>query len=203
MAEKNKNDIINLRRAQLIKATYQVVSKKGYYDFTIRDIAQKAELSTGLVHYYFKNKQDLLLNLIKDMNRNLVDFLNRDLEKCGDNPVEMLKVFLTQAFQIVSGNKDYIYIVIDFWTQINRNKRIHEANKRLFKSYRDQCSSILKKGVEKGVFVEMDTEYVTAVIISMIQGMIIQHIIDPEAFDYDDYTNRIIDKMNELVLKQN
>ncbi len=42
---------------QLTAAAYRVVSRKGYYNFTIKDIAREAGLSTGLVHYYFKDKQ--------------------------------------------------------------------------------------------------------------------------------------------------
>ncbi len=66
--ERKSNDISKMRRSQLTKAAYKVVGRKGYYNFTIRDIAREAGLSAGLVHYYFKDKQDLLLNLLKEMN---------------------------------------------------------------------------------------------------------------------------------------
>jgi len=61
MNERNRNDLLNIRRAQLTAAAYKVVAQKGYNDFTIKDIALEAGLSTGLVHYYFKNKEDLLV----------------------------------------------------------------------------------------------------------------------------------------------
>ncbi len=54
MKIKERSDIFDIRRAQLTSATYNVVSKKGYYNFTIKDIAQEAGMSTGLIHYYFK-----------------------------------------------------------------------------------------------------------------------------------------------------
>ena len=37
MEEKKSNDIGRLRRSQLTKAAYKVVSRKGYYNFTIKD----------------------------------------------------------------------------------------------------------------------------------------------------------------------
>ncbi len=197
----NKNDIINLRRSQLTKAAYQVVSKKGYYNFTIKDIASQAGLSTGLVHYYFKNKQDLLLNLIKEMNSNLFLFLNKALEDSCDDPIEKLRIFITQAFDLVKVEKDYFYVLIDFWTQINRNERMKKANIKLLKSYRDECEKILIEGVEKGIFVEMDIKYTSAVIISLIQGLIIQYVIDNKAFDYNLYAEKIIQQVNGFVLK--
>ena len=143
MNEKSKSDITNLRRAQLTRAAYKVVGQKGYYDFTVRDIAREAGLSTGLIHYYFKNKEDLLLNLMREINRNMTTILNRAIGK-SDDPREKLNIFMTQAFDLLKTEKDYFYIVIDFWTQVNKNERMKRANIKLFQSYRDEIIKILK-----------------------------------------------------------
>lgn len=201
MNERSKSDIINLRRAQLTRAAYKVVGQKGYYDFTIRDIAREAGLSTGLVHYYFKNKEDLLLNLLKEINRNMLIILNKAIVT-SDDPKEKLNIFMNQAFNLVKDEKDYFYIVIDFWTQVNKNDRMKRANTKLFKSYRDEISKILKEGIEKGVFMKMDVDYTSAVIISIIQGMIIQFVIDTNAFNYEEYTKKVMKHVNDLVAKK-
>ena len=201
MNERSKSDIINLRRAQLTRAAYKVVGQKGYYDFTIRDIAREAGLSTGLVHYYFKNKEDLLLNLLKEINRNMLIVLNKAIS-ASDDPKVKLNIFMNQAFNLVRDEKDYFYIVIDFWTQVNKNDRMKRANTKLFKSYRDEISKILREGIEKGVFMKMDVDYTSAVIISIIQGMIIQFVIDTNAFDYEDYAKKVMKHVNDLVAKK-
>lgn len=201
MSERNKSDIINLRRNQLIRAAYKVVGQKGYYDFTIRDIAREANLSTGLVHYYFKNKEDLLLNLLKEINRNMLLILNRSIGTAED-PREKLAIFMKQAFDLVENEKDYFYIVIDFWTQVNKNDRMKRANIKLFKSYRDEIAKILKEGIDRGVFVKMDVNYTSAVIISIIQGLIIQFVIDNNAFDYREFSKRVMKHVNDLVHKK-
>ncbi|PKN75056.1 MAG: hypothetical protein CVU52_06325 [Deltaproteobacteria bacterium HGW-Deltaproteobacteria-10] len=201
MNEKNKSDIISMRRNQLIKAAYNVVGQKGYYDFTIRDIAQEAGMSTGLVHYYFKNKEDLLLNLLKEMNKNILSILNGSISNVKD-PSEKLNIFMRQAFDLVTNEKYYSYLVLDFWTQVNKNERMKRANVKLFKSYRDEVAAILKEGVEKGVFVEMDVVYTSAVIISMIQGLIIQYVIDNNAFPYEDHTRKLMRQINDSIAKK-
>ncbi len=200
MGEKSNNDIINLRRSQLTRAAYNVVSKKGYYNFTIKDISKESGLSTGLVHYYFKNKQDLMLNLIREMNKNLKKYLNNGLSH-SDDPVEKLKIYITQAFELVKNEENYFYVVIDFFSQINRSERMRKANIRLIDSYRNECARILQEGVEKGVFKDIDINYVTTVIISLIQGMIIQYVIDKDAFDYGEYAHRVIQQIIDMVLK--
>lgn len=185
----------------MIKAAYNVVGQKGYYDFTIRDIAQEAGMSTGLVHYYFKNKEDLLLNLLKEMNKNILSMLNGSISNVKD-PSEKLNIFMRQAFDLVTNEKYYSYLVLDFWTQVNKNERMKRANVKLFKSYRDEVAAILKEGVEKGVFVEMDVVYTSAVIISMIQGLIIQYVIDNNAFPYQDHTRKLMGQINDSVAKK-
>jgi TetR/AcrR family transcriptional regulator, fatty acid metabolism regulator protein len=201
MNERSKSDIINLRRNQLTRAAYKVVGQKGYYDFTIRDIAREAGLSTGLVHYYFKNKEDLLLNLLKEINKNMLVVLNRSISS-ADDPREKLNIFMKQAFDLVENEKDYFYIVIDFWTQVNKNDRMKRANTKLFKSYRDEISKILKEGFDQGIFVKMDIEYTSAVIISIIQGLIIQYVIDNNAFNYEEFSKKVMKHVNDLVYKK-
>ncbi len=198
--KKKNNDITALRRTQLTKATYRVVSRKGYYNFTIRDIANEAGLSTGLVHYYFKDKDELLLTLLKEMNSNLRNFLTKELEY-KDDPADKLLTFIDQAFSLVEREKDYFYVIIDFWTQVNHNPRISKANARLYQSYRDECAAMLTEGVKKGIFVDMDIHYTATMIISIVQGLIIQFILDKEAFNYQVYTMKVKEQVLAMVKK--
>lgn len=199
--ERKSNDISRMRRSQLTKAAYKVVGRKGYYNFTIRDIAREAGLSAGLVHYYFKDKQDLLLNLLKEMNSNLKFFLNKALSEL-EKPSDKLMAFCDQAFDLVEKEKDYFYVLIDFWTQINHNARIRQANIKLFQSYRDECAAILTEGVKNGAFIEMDVSFTATVIISLIQGTIIQYVIDNGAFNYGEYTKKIKEQIITMISKK-
>lgn len=142
-----------------------------------------------------------MLNLLKEINRNMTIILNKNISTSED-PREKLNIFMRQAFDLVKNEKDYFYIVIDFWTQVNKNERMKRANIKLFKSYRDEISKILKEGVDKGVFLKMDVDYTAAVIISIIQGLIIQYVIDNNAFDYEDYIKKIMKHINDLVSKK-
>jgi TetR/AcrR family transcriptional regulator, fatty acid metabolism regulator protein len=201
MNERNKNDLINLRRAQLTRAAYKVVGEKGYSDFTIKDIALEAGLSTGLVHYYFKNKEELLFKLLKEMNSNLKDNLKKALSELTE-PQDKLLSFCDQAFDLVDKEKAYFYVLIDFWAQINHDNRIRQANVKLFQSYREEIAAILKEGTAKGVFMAVDVQLTSVIIISLIQGSIIQYVIDNEAFDYREIKERIKEQIFSMVMKE-
>ena len=202
MNERNKNDLINLRRSQLTRAAYKVVAQKGYNDFTIKDIAVEAGLSTGLVHYYFKNKEDLLFKLLKEMNTNLRDGLKKTLTELTD-PKDKLVAFCDEAFDLVDKEKAYFYVLIDFWAQINHDKQIRQANGKLFQSYRDEIAAILKEGLAKDVFAVEDVKMTSVMVISLIQGTIIQYIIDQGAFDYREIKEKIKEQILSKVMKEN
>jgi TetR/AcrR family transcriptional regulator, fatty acid metabolism regulator protein len=201
MNERNKNDLVNLRRTQLTRAAYKVVGEKGYNEFTIKDIAVEAGLSTGLVHYYFKNKEELLFTLLKEMNANLKYNLNKVLTVL-EEPQDKLLAFCNEAFDLLNKEKAYFYVIIDFWAQISRNKRIRQANIKLFQSYRDEITAILKEGAAKGVFMAVDVQLTSVIIVSLIQGTIIQYVIDREAFDYREYTGKIKEQIFSIVMKE-
>jgi hypothetical protein len=84
---------------------------------------------------------------------------------------------------------------------MNHNNRIRQANIKLFQSYRDEISSILKEGTASGLFKVADVKLTSVIIISLIQGTIIQHVIDNAAFDYRDYTGKIKEQILSIVIK--
>jgi len=199
MKRKNVN-IIEVRRNQLTKAAYKVVSRKGYYNFTVRDIAKEAGLSTGLVHYYFKNKDDLLVSVLRIMNENLSFYLAKALEQT-DDPKEKLIIFMDEAFHLVEREKEYFHVLIDFWTQINHNERMRKANIKLYQSYRAECAKIIQEGIEKKAFKNVDVQYTATMIVAFVQGLIIQYIIDPNAFDYSEYNKKIKEQVLENIVR--
>ena len=199
MKRKNVN-VIELRRNQLTRAAYKVVSRKGYYNFTVRDIAKEAGLSTGLVHYYFKNKDDLLVSVLRVMNENLSSYLAKALEKI-DDPEEKIIIFMDEAFHLVEREKEYFHVLIDFWTQINHNERMRKANIKLYQSYRAECAKIIQEGIDKNVFKDVDVQYTATMIVAFVQGLIIQYIIDNEAFDYTEYSKKMKSQIVDNLMK--
>lgn len=200
MNEQNKSDLLNLRRAQLTQAAYKVVAQKGYSDFTIQDIAEEAGLSTGLVHYYFKNKEDLLFKLLKEMNANLRNNLKNALAVL-EAPRDKLLAFCDEALHLGEKEKAYFYVLINFWARINHDNKIRQANVKLLESYRKEIGEIIKEGVAKGVFAAVDVKLTSVMIISLILGTTIQYVIDNEAFDYGEIKESIKAQILDKVTK--
>lgn len=196
----NKKALTGIRRDQITSATYRAVSRKGYYEVTVKDIARETGLSAGLILYYFKNKQDLLLNVFRETQGNVRENLRKQLEKT-DDPLEKLEIFIDESFLLFEREKDYFYLLFEFWTQLKRNKSIRQVVRKLYQAYRDELSVILEAGMKQNVFREMDIPYTATLCVSMVQHTIIQHLIDEAAFDFQTYASRIKQCIMSLVLK--
>lgn len=55
-------------RARLLSATLDVIGETGLESATIKQIASRAGCNHGLVHYYFRNKEELLVAAIEVAN---------------------------------------------------------------------------------------------------------------------------------------
>jgi AcrR family transcriptional regulator len=190
-ARTGRNNVLSdIRRQQLSDAAYKVVSRKGYSNFTIMDVAAEAGLSAGLVHYYFKDKQDLLLHLFKETQKNVRRRLLAELVR-AEEPLGKLEIFIEESFLLFEREKDYFSLLFEFWTEIHRNEDIGRMVRKLYRAYREEISIILRDGIEKGVFRPLDVPYAATLFVSMVQHTFIQHLIDEEAFDFAEYSGRI------------
>lgn len=60
-------ELIEKRRGQIIAAAIELFSKNGYHSTTIRDIAQRAEVSIGTIYQYVSDKEDVLFLTLIEM----------------------------------------------------------------------------------------------------------------------------------------
>lgn len=60
-----------IRRKMLIEAAVQALSEKGVVDFTLNEVASRANVSSGLILHYFKDKDALLETAIRLVVRSL------------------------------------------------------------------------------------------------------------------------------------
>jgi len=201
MKNRDNNDTSDIRRNQLREAAYRLISRYGYGGVSIRDMAKEAGMSTGLVHYYFNNKEELLLSILSLMNLKLKERTVKALAKTT-GPREKLERFIQLAFGQAYREREYYHVVVDFWSMASRNERMRKANARLLKSYIDVCSGILREGIDSGDFLELDIDYTATVILSLIQGVIIRHIVEKKAFNYEEYSSRVLGQIIAYIVKK-
>jgi len=193
--------IAQLRKRQITGAAYEIIAEKGYYNFTMMDIAKRAGVSSGLIHHYFKDKENMLVTLLREMQQTVRITTEQAIEEVVD-PRKKLEIFMDRAFDLVESNKEYLYVTYDFLTQIKYNERMQRIMSKLYRGYRETMVGILKEGKTKGVFNEVDEHYVATFFTSIFLGLELQYVIDNTAFFYRDYTTRIKNYILDLVIKK-
>lgn len=53
------------KRKQILHAAFRALSEQGYDAVTLQTIADHAEVSKGVVHYYFESKEAVLVELLE------------------------------------------------------------------------------------------------------------------------------------------
>ena len=59
------------KKEKIIKAGFDLICKNGYYNTNTAEIAKLANVSTGIVYQYFKDKHDILMEAIEKYGHNI------------------------------------------------------------------------------------------------------------------------------------
>lgn len=73
--------LVHKRRGQIVAAATELFSTLGFYRTTIKDIAKRAGISSGLVYQYVREKEDVLLLVLVDV----IDAYARGIPKAMEN----------------------------------------------------------------------------------------------------------------------
>ncbi|RPJ62773.1 MAG: TetR family transcriptional regulator [Dehalococcoidia bacterium] len=190
-----------IRKRQITTAAYEIIAEKGYYNFTMMDIAKRAGVSSGLIHHYFKDKENMLVTLLREMQQSVRINTEKAIEDVS-GPKEKLEVFMDSAFALVETQREYIHVTYDFLTQIKFNERMQRIMSKLYRGYRQTMVEILRDGKAKGVFKDVDEHYTASLFVSIMLGIELQYVIDNTAFFYRDYTYKIKAYIFDLVVKK-
>jgi len=87
------------RYQTILKAAETLFSRDGYHQTSINQIAELAEISVGTVYFYFKNKEDLLIQLLDEISyllRKMVGAEFRKTEASLEGFMRAGKVFFSE-----------------------------------------------------------------------------------------------------------
>lgn len=102
-------DLVAKRRAQLVEAAIVLFSRIGYHAATVKEIANAAGVSAGLLYQYASSKQDLLfLSLLHIVERNKKE-IPRALERITD-PLSRLAAAVEAYTRVIAENRQAVVL---------------------------------------------------------------------------------------------
>ena len=181
----SKPDVAAERKDQIVRATVDCITKHGYHNFSMQDVARTAGVSKGIIHYYFLNKDDLMMSVLDKVAGDIETIIAADMESIS-SPIEKIKVFIAVAFDIVRSTKEYYQVNMDFWTQINQKKEVRQVISRHYAKFRDNCARVIEEGVQQGVFKQVNPQHQASLIIATVDGVSLQWLFDETVYDYTE-----------------
>lgn len=144
----------------ILDAAVQIFAENGYANSTISEIASAAQISDGLIYFYFKHgKLELLLSILIRFWENLIKEINKRTAGIQD-PKNKLFIMINLLEKTLFRDKKTIYLGKVIAEQLptilhikedalqTKRKKITELNRR-FLSFLDET---IKDGQEVGVF---------------------------------------------------
>lgn len=196
----SKADVALERKNQIINATIECISRYGYSNFSMQDVARIADVSKGIIHYYFLNKEDLMMAVLDRVAGDIEGLLS-DIMEASDDPKERLCKLVRAFFSVAKEKREYYCISIDFWTQINQKENVRETIARHYAKLRTATAGIIQQGIDSGVFRPGSAAEYASLIVSMVDGISLQWLFDEAAFDYDQMTKRSEEMVLSFVIK--
>jgi AcrR family transcriptional regulator len=140
---------IRKKQEQICRGAMKVFKTKGFHAASIREIASSARMSIGSLYDYIEKKDDILFLLHKDILDKIYQRLNESLRRF-DDPADQLVSVLRDLFLLTCQMKDEMLFVYTETKSLEK-KYLYEVLRKEAE-FVSALESIIKRGIEKGVF---------------------------------------------------
>ncbi len=167
------------KRERILSAAESCLREGGLNRLNIRDVAKKAGVSLGSVHYYFSVKEQILMEVFKQFVNRVSKVIRTRIK--GANPREVIIDFVDGFFTELMKDAGTCYIFIDLWGHVTKYEDLQNLLNRYYQKTLDWLTDLIEKGNQQGFFVVDNPEFAAAHVIAIIDGLKVQlHLFESE-----------------------
>ena len=174
------------RRTQLIEATIDSLARHGFAEFTLSQVAKAARLSQGIVNFYFRSKEALLIKTLKYMAAEYERFWTAALRKAGPRPADKLAAIIAADFDPVMTSRKKVTVWYAFWGEARWRPEYLRICQSLSESYFAETRALCQEIVAAGGYKAIDPDWVARGLNAMIDGLWLDILTSPKAIDRKD-----------------
>ena len=142
-------DKTNDKYQRILEASVNVFADHGFHQSTVSQIAKKAGVADGTIYLYFKNKEDILVQIFNYKTKQIFERF-REVVDSADNPIEKLRNLIRRHLQEFQQDRNLAVVYLAETRQINRV--MEDQIKIMSKMYFDLVAEILEQGQQDGNF---------------------------------------------------
>lgn len=171
-----------VRREQIRAAAYDLAAESGLRAITIRDVAERAGLSPGLVLFHFGSKEHLVLEVLGWVLETTTALRIGPEIAPIEAPGERLLALLRQEMARLTAEPLRIRLFFEFWSAGLWDPAIGVRMKQELDRYREAFRPMTAAVVaaDPARFPGVTAEGLAAVAVSFIKGCAVQSLIEPE-----------------------
>jgi AcrR family transcriptional regulator len=161
------------RRRSILRATWRLISERGYHNVRVSDIAREVGTSTGTVHYYFPGKDDVLDQALAISFEQAFARQHEALFPLDDARDRLIRLIELQVPDAPEVRGEWS-VWLQFWNESVLRPELRERNHETYEQWRDLVRRITLRGQRQGVFKQTDTEAFVAHFTALLDGLAIQ-----------------------------
>ena len=190
MTPRVTSEYSEFRKRQIITAAWECFADKGYRETTIRDIARKLKLSTGIIYCHFKGKADILEAVQECGWDNTKDMLNKI---AGEKMIReaVREIIRAVALQMpVAVRRRNAKAAIHLWAEAIKKPSYRRIYIKQYGLAERAMSRIVSEGVKRGELrKEINPDAFAAYLLAVISGLQVQSVLndiqDPDRYSED------------------
>ncbi len=172
----------DVRRQQLIDATFQCICRYGTEEMSVRLIAQQAGLSLGMVRHHFRSKDELLAATLRHLSSKVQDQITLAMAKAYPSPAERLHAFIIACLHPQALDADYVRARFLFWGLAHTNPTVRRVHDEIYGRFERQVRDLVA-AVSKDSGAQLDLDVVTLAILALLKGIWVEWSLSPNRAD--------------------
>lgn len=170
-------------RTKITGAAIKLFSTRGFNAASVDDICEEAGISKGAFYHHFESKQALFLALLDGWLKTIDMAIEASKDKTAPDTFMQMTEAFPYIFETAGGG---LPIFLEFWLQASRDKTIWDASIAPYRRYHRYFTSLIKKGIQEGSFVEVDPELAARMIVATAMGLLLQSLLDPKGAKWEN-----------------
>jgi AcrR family transcriptional regulator len=179
------------RREELAAAVWRLAARDGLDAVTIRGVSAEAGWSTGALHHYFSDKEELLLFAFQTVADRVGRRVTSAREESG-GPLELARALLAIGLPLDEDRRDETRVWFAFLGLALTRPPLARAQRLAYQAWRRMVADALRDSQEQGELrTDVDVEREAAALVAIVDGLAVQASFDPGCLDVELVDERL------------
>jgi len=168
-----------------MEATIDCIAASGFADLTLADVAKAAGLSVGIVNFYFRSKDVLLIETLRHLVADYIQQTAENFRSAGPSAAAQVEAMVESDFHRTVANRKKVTVWYAFWGETRWRPEFLKICQQLSDTFHDETRDIFQRLVTEGGYSDINADLVARGFDAMIDGLWLDMLINPKAVDRD------------------